>query len=177
MLPAQPCLAYSLAGIQKAGDRQSVRDQPRDAVLVPSSTGSELTASVASHLHLGTRPPSPRRSALEAARGVDAQRQNEFLVVKLIATSARQMRVGRNLFLNGFPRKKAKRLLLTRGAIDESIRPKQQLMQEIVEWMTESKRGYGRGLRRSGPYSGSVVTSTIRLLSGVAPYPRRPPRS
>jgi predicted XRE-type DNA-binding protein len=54
--------------------------------------------------------------------------------------SRRRTRAGANVFLDlGFPPREAKRLLAHADAqIDESIRLKQQLMDEIAEWMKEA---------------------------------------
>jgi predicted XRE-type DNA-binding protein len=54
--------------------------------------------------------------------------------------SRHRTRAGGNVFLNlGFPPREAKRLLAHADAqIDESIRLKQQLMDEIAEWMKEA---------------------------------------
>jgi len=54
--------------------------------------------------------------------------------------SYHRTRAGANVFLDlGFPPEEAKRLLAHADAqIDESIRLKQQLMDEIAEWMKEA---------------------------------------
>ena len=54
--------------------------------------------------------------------------------------SRHRTKVGGNVFMDlGFPPKEAKRLLAHADAqIDESIRLKQQLMDEIAEWMKEA---------------------------------------
>jgi predicted XRE-type DNA-binding protein len=54
--------------------------------------------------------------------------------------SRHRAKAGGNVFLDlGFPPKEAKRLLAHADAqIDESIRLKQQLMDEIAEWMKEA---------------------------------------
>ena len=54
--------------------------------------------------------------------------------------SRHRTRVGGNVFLDlGFPPREAKRLLAHADAqVDESIRLKQQLMDEIAEWMKEA---------------------------------------
>ena len=54
--------------------------------------------------------------------------------------SRHRTRAGGNVFLDlGFPPREAKRLLAHADAqIDESIRLKQQLMDEIAEWMKEA---------------------------------------
>ena len=56
------------------------------------------------------------------------------------AKSRHRTRAGGNVFLDlGFPPREAKRLLAHADAqIDESIRLKQQLMDEIAEWMKEA---------------------------------------
>jgi len=54
--------------------------------------------------------------------------------------SRHRPKAGGNVFLDlGFPPKEAKRLLAHADAqVDESIRLKQQLMDEIAEWMNEA---------------------------------------
>ena len=57
--------------------------------------------------------------------------------MKIDTKSRRRTKAGGNVFTDlGFPPKEAKRLLAHADAqIDESIRLKQQLMDEIAEWM------------------------------------------
>ena len=60
--------------------------------------------------------------------------------MKVYTNSRHRTKVGGNVFLDlGFAPKEAKRLLAHADAqIDESIRRKQQLMDEIAEWMKEA---------------------------------------
>jgi predicted XRE-type DNA-binding protein len=60
--------------------------------------------------------------------------------MKIDCKSRHRTKAGGNVFLDlGFPPKEAKRLLAQGDAqIDESIRLKKQLMDEIAEWMKET---------------------------------------
>ena len=60
--------------------------------------------------------------------------------MKIDTKSRHRTKVGGNVFMDlGFPPKEAKRLLAHADAqIDESVRLKQQLMDEIAEWMKET---------------------------------------
>ena len=60
--------------------------------------------------------------------------------MKVDTKSRHRTKAGGNVFLDlGFPPKEAKRLLAYADAqIDEAVRLKQQLMDEIAEWMKEA---------------------------------------
>jgi hypothetical protein len=77
--------------------------------------------------------------------------------MKVDTKSRHRTKAGGNVFVDlGFPPKEAKRLLAHADAqIDESIRLKQQLMDEIAEWMRAAS--VGRSGRGSSCHASSCV--------------------
>ena len=87
--------------------------------------------------------------------------------------SRRRTKVGGNVFLDlGFSPKEAKRLLAqTDAQIDESIRLKQQLMDEIAEWMKETsvtQAAAAEVLRVTRPRVSDVVRRSYATCVGVS---------
>jgi predicted XRE-type DNA-binding protein len=90
-----------------------------------------------------------------------------------VATDAKLRHVtreGDNIFLDlGFPAKEAKRLLRQAdGRIDESIRLKKELMDEIARWMKDQKitqTAAARALRTSRPRVSDVVNHKVEKFS------------
>ena len=84
--------------------------------------------------------------------------------------SRRRTKVGGNVFLDlGFSPKEAKRLLAqTDAQIDESIRLKQQLMDEIAEWMKETsvtQAAAAEVLRVTRPRVSDVVNHKVEKFT------------
>ena len=77
--------------------------------------------------------------------------------MKVHTKSRHRTKVGGNVFLGlGFAPKEAKRLLAHADAqIDESMRLKQHLMDEIAEWMKGSQRYSSGGSRGAPRYAAS----------------------
>jgi predicted XRE-type DNA-binding protein len=74
---------------------------------------------------------------------------------------------GGNVLLDlGFPPREAKRLLAHADAqIDESIRLKQQLMDEIAEWMKEANATVAEVLRVTRPRVSDVVNHKVEKFT------------
>ena len=84
--------------------------------------------------------------------------------------SRHRTRAGGNVFLDlGFPPREAKRLLAHADAqIDESIRLKQQLMDEIAEWMKEAsvtQAAAAEVLRVTRPRVSDVVNHKVEKFT------------